>query len=53
MRTANSELSTDESHTALSGAAQCRRLRIINTPMAQELISELNSFEVDCREHAL
>jgi hypothetical protein len=31
------------------------RLRIINSPMGQELISELNSFEVDFhvgREHA-
>ena len=34
-------------HTGLAGQLEARRLRIINTPMGQELIAELNSFEVD------
>jgi hypothetical protein len=31
----------------LAAHLESGRLRIINTPMGQELISELNSFEVD------
>ena len=34
-------------HTGLAGQLEARQLRIINTPTGQELIAELNRFEVD------
>jgi hypothetical protein len=47
IRTTQNELSTNGSHTAPAEQLEARRRRIIHTPMGQELIAELNSFEVD------
>ena len=50
IRTAKNELSTDGGRTRAAESGwqlEAGRLRIINTPMGQELIAELNSFEVD------
>jgi hypothetical protein len=46
-RTRRAHLVIDEETGGLAKQPKSDRLRIINTPMGQELIVELNSFEVD------